>query len=145
MDLFATFGISGAGMSYERLRLDVAAVNLANAHTTKAADGTLFKPLHVAMKASATQSFENWLQAFGVSGASALPYEVTVETADRPPRMVYEPGHPDADAKGFVAYPDINPVSQMVELIAVTRAYEANVRAMNAAKTMAQKALEIGA
>jgi len=67
-----------------------------------------------------------------------------VQPVDGAPRLVYEPGHPDADTKGFVAYPDVNPVSEMVELMTVTRAYEANVRAMNMAKTMALKALEIG-
>jgi flagellar basal-body rod protein FlgC len=145
MDLFATFGVSAAGMNYERLRLDVAAVNLANAHTTHAPDGSLFKPLRVAMRPAVRQSFDEMVQAYGATGTgSALPFEATVETVDRPPRLVYEPGHPDADARGFVAYPDINPVSQMIELIAMTRAYEANVKAMNAAKTMALKALEIG-
>lgn len=144
MDLFATFDISAAGMNYERLRLDVAAVNLANAHTTHAPDGSLFKPLRVAMRPSVRQSFDELVQSYGAARGGALPFEATVETVDRPPRMVYEPGHPDADAKGFVAYPDVNPVSQMIELIATTRAYEANVKAMNAAKTMALKALEIG-
>jgi flagellar basal-body rod protein FlgC len=67
-----------------------------------------------------------------------------VEPADVPPRQVYDPGHPDADASGFVSYPGVNPVSEMVQLITVTRAYEANVRAFNAARSMATKALEMG-
>jgi flagellar basal-body rod protein FlgC len=67
-----------------------------------------------------------------------------VRQIDVPPRLVYEPSHPDADAKGFVAYPGINPVAEMINLITTMRAYEANVTAMNAAKTMAMKALDIG-
>ena len=144
MDMFAAFDISAAGMNLERLRLDVSAVNLANAHTSRAPDGSLFRPLRVVARPAAAFSFANTLQAMRGSPVGVTPYDVSVETVDRPPRMVFEPGHPDADAKGFVAYPDINPVSEMIELITITRSYEANVRAMNMAKTMALKALEIG-
>ncbi len=68
----------------------------------------------------------------------------SVEEMDAEPRMVFDPSHPEADEKGFIAYPNVDPVSEMVNLITTTRAYEANVRAFNAAKTMALKALEIG-
>jgi flagellar basal-body rod protein FlgC len=142
--MFSTFEISAAGMNLERLRLDVSAVNLANAHTTRAPDGSLFTPLRVTTRPTLTQSFDSLLQGMRESGPMTAPFEAVVESANRPPRMVYEPGHPDADAKGFVTYPDVNPVSEMIELIAINRAYEANVRAMNIAKTMALKALEIG-
>jgi flagellar basal-body rod protein FlgC len=144
MGMFSTFEISAAGMNLERLRLDVSAVNLANAHTTRAPDGSLFTPLRVTTRPTMAQSFDSLLQGMRESGPMAAPFEAVVESANRPPRMVYEPGHPDADAQGFVTYPDVNPVSEMIELIAINRAYEANVRAMNIAKTMALKALEIG-
>ena len=127
-------------MSVEKLRLDVTAINLANVHTTRAADGGLFKPLKVVTASKLTPTFEASLDSLTIGGAGVAD----VVQTDTPPRMVYEPGHPDADGQGFVAYPDINPVSEMINLITTTRAYEANVRAMNAAKNMALKALEIG-
>jgi flagellar basal-body rod protein FlgC len=140
MNYLSAFDISGSGMSVEKLRLDVTAINLANVHTSRTADGGIFKPLRVLTTARTAQSFEASLNLVSSAGA---PMADVVE-ADVSPRMVYDPGHPDADGKGFVAYPDINPVSEMINLMTATRAYEANVRAMNAAKTMALKALEIG-
>lgn len=144
MSMFSSFEISATGMNLERLRLDVSAINLANAHTTRAPDGSLFQPLRVITRPAMALSFDSLLQGMRESGVAAQLYEGVVVPANRPPRMVYEPGHPDADGKGFVTYPDINPVSEMIELIAINRAYEANVRAMNISKSMALKALEIG-
>lgn len=141
MDMFSAFEISAAGMNVERLRLDVSAINLANASTTRGPDGTLFKPLRVSTSAAAVPFdaiFVRMLNARDVVG------DVEITTVEAEPRLVFDPGHPDADERGFVAYPAVNPVSEMIELISVTRAYEANVRALNAAKSMAMKALEIG-
>jgi flagellar basal-body rod protein FlgC len=80
----------------------------------------------------------------GADGHAAGAKVVEVRARNAAPRMVYEPGHPDADGKGFVAYPGVDPVGEMVNLISTLRAYEANVAAFNAAKTMALKALELG-
>jgi flagellar basal-body rod protein FlgC len=82
----------------------------------------------------------------GIPGAPGLDgVEVkSIVALSTPPRLVYEPGHPDANEKGFVAYPGINPISEMVNLMSATRAYEANVAALSAAKTMALKTLELG-
>lgn len=140
MDIVAAFDVSAAGMNIERMRLDVSATNLANANTTRGPDGVMFKPLRLV--AHPSQPFTEMLN--GLLGKSLAPSTVEVEALDLPPREVFEPGHPDADARGFVAYPAVNPVSEMVQLISISRAYEANVRAFNAAKSMAQKALEIG-
>lgn len=140
MNYSLAFDISGSGMSVEKLRLDVTAINLANVSTTRSADGGIFKPLKVVTTSKLTPTFDASLNQLSVAGTEVAD----VVPADTPPRMVYDPGHPDADETGFVAYPDINPVSEMINLITTTRAYEANVRAMNAAKTMALKALEIG-
>ena len=140
MNYLLAFDISGSGMSVEKLRLDVTAINLANVNTTRSSDGGLFKPLKVITTSKLTPTFDASLNQLSVAGTEVAD----VVQADTPPRMVYDPGHPDADEKGFVAYPDINPVSEMINLITTTRAYEANVRAMNAAKAMALKALEIG-
>ena len=143
MSLFAAFDISAAGMNLERTRLDVTAVNIANAHTTQTPDGQVFRPLRVLAQPSV--GFDSMLDGLrDGTGMASVPFNVTVEPVNRPPRLVYEPGHQDANENGFVAYPDINPVSEMVNLIGISRAYEANVNAMNLAKSMALKALEIG-
>lgn len=145
MNMFAAFEISAAGMNLERTRLDVAAVNLANANTTQGPDGQVFRPLRVVAHPNASRSFDMMLNGMqGNASVSAAAFDIVVEPDNAPPRLVYEPGHPDANDKGFVAYPAISPVSEMVKLIGITRAYEANVRAMNIAKTMALKALDIG-
>jgi flagellar basal-body rod protein FlgC len=119
----------------EKTRLDVIAVNIANATSTRAADGTAFRPLRVVSGTRAGAGFAELL-----AGARVLELR-EVETA---PRLSYEPGHPDADERGFVAYPGINPVTEMVGLVTAVRAYEANVAALSAAKAMALRALEIG-
>jgi flagellar basal-body rod protein FlgC len=143
MDISSVFDISAAGMNLERMRLEVSALNLANANTTRGADGQPFAPLQVVVHAGATP-FDAMFESMRASGlASALPTG-QVQPADVDQRQVYDPGHPNADARGFVSYPGVNPVSEMVQLIAITRAYEANVRAFNAGHSMALKALEIG-
>lgn len=142
MDYRSAFQISASGMTLEKLRVDVASVNLANVHSTRGADGKLFRPLRVVSQ-EATASFAATLR--GAAAMVPLGTRVSaVEEANVAPRLVLEPGHPDADAKGFVAYPGVDTVSEMVTLMTAVRAYEANVIAMNAAKTLAAKALEIG-
>jgi flagellar basal-body rod protein FlgC len=142
MDTFGIFDISAAGMNLERLRLETSAVNLANAHTTAGPDGVRYRPLQVLAQPNAL-SFEQVMGGLAGNGAAPL-HNVEVRTLETAVRRVYDPGHPHADGQGFVTFPDVNPVSEMVNLVSVTRAYEANVRAMNAAKSMALKALEIG-
>ncbi len=143
MDISSVFDISAAGMNLERMRLEVSAMNLANANSTRGADGQPYTPLQVVVHSGATP-FDTLFQSLRASGFSTAVPVGQVQSADVAPREVYEPGHPDADARGFVSYPGVNPVSEMVQLISVTRAYEANVRAFNAGRSMALKALEIG-
>jgi len=143
MDVTSIFDVSAAGMNLERMRLEVSAANLANANTTRGADGLAYTPQQVVARSTAP-SFEALFQGFGGDSlAGAVPVG-QVQTADLAPRQVYDPSHPDADARGFVSYPGVNPVSEMVNLIGITRAYEANVRAFNAGRNMLLKALEIG-
>jgi flagellar basal-body rod protein FlgC len=142
MDYFAAFAISGSGMAVEKLRLDVTAVNIANVNSSRGADGTLFRPLRVVTSMRQDPRFEATLRAYGVPLGGVQVDEI--RPTDAPPRVLYEPGHPDADELGYVSVPGINPVSEMVSLIVATRSYQANVVAMNAAKFMAQRALEIG-
>jgi flagellar basal-body rod protein FlgC len=142
MDYAAAFAISASGLQVAKLRVDVTAVNLANAYSTRSADGRLFEPLQVVAAAKRADLFRAALD--GAQPALQGAEVVEVRPTHVPPRLVFEPHHPDADAKGFVAYPGIDPVAEMVNLVAATRIYEANVAALNAAKSMATKALELG-
>lgn len=142
-DYTRAFAISASGMSLERLRLEVAALNLANTHATQTTNGRPYAPLRVTA-APISGRFDAMLtdrvDTLGLRGVNA----VSVIPMDNAPRMEYDPGNPAADERGFVALPPVNPVEEMVTVMTSTRAYEANVRALNAAKAMALKALEIG-
>lgn len=120
-------GISASALSAHRRWMDVIADNLANAETTRTADGSPFRRKMVVFEETPS----------GVSVKS-------VEEDLSPPRMVYDPSHPDADASGFVQFPNVNTIHEMVDMMTATRAYEANVAAFNATKSMLLKALEIG-
>jgi len=142
MDYRAIFQISAAGMDVEKLRLDTSALNLANMHTTSGPGGTAFKPLRVVAQA-VVPNFAAWMQTQqpGVLGgvtAQVVPDETAA------PRVVHDPGHPDADAKGDVRYPGVDHTSEMLTVMTALRAYEANVAAMVAARSMASRALDIG-
>jgi flagellar basal-body rod protein FlgC len=141
MDYNAAFQISASGMALERLRLDVTAANIANMNSAAASAGQAYRPQRVLTQEntlSFSQQFGQWAAA---GGGTRL---VAVVPQDVAARMVYEPGHPYADAKGFVAYPNVNHTAEMLNLNTALRAYEANLAAMNAAKTMASRTLEIG-
>jgi flagellar basal-body rod protein FlgC len=154
MDYSRSFAISAAGMSVERMRVDVAALNLANANTVQTADGASYQPLRVVARVlgaapgtgASLVSFgayvDQGLEDEGLAGI-ILP-QAGIEPAGVAPRMVYEPGHPFANERGFVAYPAVDTASEMVTLMSALRAYEANLAAMNVARTLAFKALEIG-
>jgi flagellar basal-body rod protein FlgC len=144
MDSHSTFAISSAGMALERARVEVAALNLANANSTAAAGQTPFAPLRVVAQAGSPEAFANLLQAGDVDAASARLPAFRVEPSLAQPRKVLEPGHPLADAQGFVSYPGVDTATEMMTMMGATRAYEANVAAMNAARTLALKALDIG-
>ncbi len=135
MDYSQAFAISASGMTLERTRVEVASLNLANANTVAGPDGKTFQPLRVV----ARPSFGDTV----AQGLAALPAPV-VEPVLQGPRMVYEPGHPLADARGFVAYAGVDTATEMVTMMGAMRAYEANVAAMNTSRNMALKALEIG-
>jgi flagellar basal-body rod protein FlgC len=153
MDYSKAFAISAAGMAVERTRVDVAALNLANANTVQGPEGTGYQPLRVVARAAAVSStgiaslsfgglVEQALDAERVLGGS-LPLADVEPTSDGP-RLVYDPGNPLANEKGFVAYPAVDTATEMVTLMGAVRAYESNVAAMNTARTLALKALEIG-
>ncbi|MBE7367196.1 flagellar basal body rod protein FlgC [Ramlibacter pallidus] len=141
MDYLRSFAISAAGMSAERTRVEVAAANLANANTVQDPSGLGYQPMRAVARAAQGQAFTE-LVSGGLEGA-VLP-GVSVEPLATGPRLVHEPGHPLANGQGFVAYPGVDPATEMVTLMSATRAYEANVAAMNTARALALKALEIG-
>ncbi|MES9938924.1 MAG: flagellar basal body rod protein FlgC [Candidatus Thiodiazotropha sp. 6PLUC2] len=144
MDYYSAFEISASGMALEKVRLDTMSLNLANANTTRSEAGGPYRPLRVIAQARGAADFEGRISAMmgGNTPSGVDVVEVVAQEVD--PRLVYDPGHPDANNEGFVAYPNINPVSEMVTMIEAVRGYEANVRALNAAKAMALSALEIG-
>ena len=133
MGMFDAFAISGSGMTAERLRMDVIASNLANADSTKGADGQPYRRRMVVLQAG-SPSFDQVLSGVKVAG---------IVEDQSPLRRVYDPSHPDADAQGYVTLPNVNPVTEMVDLITSSRGYEANVTAMNAAKQMFSKTFDI--
>lgn len=142
MDYFAAFDISASGMEVQKARLDTVALNLANVNTTRSASGGPYQPLEVIVGERTHSAFHSLVSGYHGQYRGAEVLEVVPQGGA--PRLVHDPDHPEADDNGNVAYPNINPVSEMVTLMETTRAYEANVRAVNAAKTMALRALDIG-
>lgn len=142
MDYFSSFEISASGLMAERLRLEAVASNLANANTTAAPGTAAYQPVRVVSRAIGAEFMRHLHNA-----GATLPAGVQVmgmEAVPTPPRMVYEPNHPDADASGFVAHANVDSLSEMVTMMSAVRAYEANIKALSAARAMAQKALDIG-
>ena len=160
---FRSFEISASGLTAQRRRLDAIAENIANAQTTRSADGGPYKRREVTFSAAPTVAAARRiagggeglaLAATGEGHRTASHFEETpswetggdvqvTETRVAGSRLVYDPGHPDADEKGMVAYPDVSVVQEMIEMILASRAYEANVTAIQSAKALFQSALEI--
>lgn len=137
MDYLAAFQISASGMAVEKLRLDVTTANIANMNNAAPSAASAYRPLRVVSEAAAVPFDAQFSALSGVATRAVVPEATSA-------RMVYEPGHPYADGRGMVAYPGVNHTAEMVNLNLALRAYEANVAAMNAAKTMAARTLEIG-
>jgi len=143
-DLFGSLVTSASALTAERLRMTVIAGNIANANTTRTAAGGPYRR-SVAVLTPSQQPFGSALSALGQSGGEANGVEVAAIVPDPSPfRLVYDPSHPDADAQGFVRYPNVDILQEMVDLMAASRTYEANLTAFNTAKTIAQKTLELG-
>ena len=143
MSLFDAIDTAASGLSAERLRMDVVAENLANAQTTKGADGQAYRRKVVVLQEATATRFEATLDG-AMSATRANGVKVAQIAQDATPnRLVYDPGHPDADARGYVSMPNVQPVSEMVDLIGASRGYEANVTVMQTAKQMFSKTLEI--
>jgi len=160
MNLFGLMETSGSAMQAERMRAEVVAANMANAETTRTADGGPYRRQHVVFAANAVgPSFLDSLDATseasatgaastasGLSGTTSALAGVHISQVDEdpaPPLKRYDPGHPDAGPDGYVSYPDINPLTEMVDLMGATRAYGLNSSAVQAEKGMIVSALEI--
>ncbi len=145
MGIFDMMSISASALSAERQRAEVISTNLANAETTHTDYGGPFVRKEVVFGESNASPFQTVLnRAGGFGAAPAGAVEITGVVDDNtPPVMRYEPGNPDADKNGFVAYPAINPISEMADLMSATRSYQLNASAVNAAKQMIQDSIDI--
>jgi flagellar basal-body rod protein FlgC len=159
--IFAGLNISSRGLSVQRMRMNTIAENIANAETTKTDKGGPYRRKQVVVSATQAQTFGTELRSAGMALARTDPNHVTggdfpvgvdavvpavdaaTKTDTSPDKMVYDPSHPDANAEGYVAMPNVNVVTEMVDMISASRAYEANVVAIGATKTMARDSLEI--
>ena len=156
MNLFGLMETSGSAMQAERMRAEVVAANMANAETTRTESGGPYRRHHVVFTANANADFSDSLAAatgtsspsavLGPSGlrsaAGGVRVSAVVEDPSAPLKR-YDPGHPDAGPDGYVAYPDINPITEMVDLMGATRAYGLNGSAIQAEKSMIASSLEI--
>ena len=144
MGIFKSMAISSSGLSANRLRMNTLSANLANANTTRTEEGGPYKRRDVVFSAAPMGSpFEDYLN--GTNGAQLSKVQVVdIHEDTKEPRMVFDPTHADANADGYVAMPNIQVMTEMVNMLTATRAYEANATAINEAKQMAIKTLEIG-
>ncbi|EIL5079637.1 flagellar basal body rod protein FlgC [Campylobacter jejuni] len=161
MAYLSDFDISGYGLSAQRFRMNVISSNIANANTTRTAEGGPYRRREVIFKATDFDKLlnerinkdNNFLKYENPLNDPSSPEEakpaiqsVVVDKVvrdDKDFRMKYDPSHPNANAEGYVAYPNVNPVIEMADLIEATRAYQANVSAFTSAKTIAQSAIDL--
>lgn len=149
MKLFNSMDISASALTTQRLRLDVISSNIANAETTrgKYVDGKWvpYTRKMVVVEPNTGNSFSNVLSQIKQDDPSMYGVKVSGIVEDKTPyKKVYQPSHPDADENGFVELPNVDILKEMVDMMSATRAYEANVTALNSSKSMLMKALEIG-
>lgn len=161
MSFLSSFDISGYGLSAQRVRTNVISSNIANANTTRTDEGGPYRRREVVFRAF---DFNKILNERLGKDNNLLKYEDPLDEGelrkepkppimsvyihkivrdDRQPLMKYDPSHPDANAQGYVAYPNVNPVIEMADLIEATRAYQANVSAFQSAKNMANNAISM--
>lgn len=145
MSFLSSIDISASGLTAQRLRLDVISQNIANINTTRTDQGGPYRRKAVIFEQkNSVEPFANVLAQSRQSQVKGGVRVSSIEEDNTPFTMQFDPSHPDADEEGYVAMPNVNVVSEMVNMISASRSYEANVTAMNAMKSMAVKALEIG-
>jgi flagellar basal-body rod protein FlgC len=147
MSMYGILDISAAGMDAQQARLAVAAANLANAQTTAKPGTPGYTPMTVVVRSETVEHGSGLVSPAGEAAdlADALPRPVVGETAPLgvAPRLLYDPGNPDADGRGFVSLPGVDPISSMLDLLSISRAYEANLRAFDITRTLLQRTLDV--
>ena len=144
MDLLTSLKISSSGLTANKKRQAAIASNIANAQTTRTAEGGPYQPKEVVFGSEPSrENFAEILEGELEEKAQAV-HATEIRNSKKPPILKYEPNHPDANAEGYVAYPNINTMEEMANMIETSRAYEANINAMSTAKSMLMKDLEIG-
>ena len=144
MDLLTSLKISSSGLTANKKRMAAISSNIANAQTTRTAEGGPYQPKEVVFGSEPARENFSEILAGELDDKAQTVIAKEVVNSKRPPVLKYDPNSPDANAEGYVAYPDINTMSEMANMIEASRAYEANINAMNTAKSMAMKDLEIG-
>jgi flagellar basal-body rod protein FlgC len=138
--LNTAINVAGSALSAERTRIEVAVSNLANAESTRGADGKPYRRREVVLTTDTVQSFDS---ALGSASATGVKVAGIVEDT-APARRRYDPSHPDADKEGFVELPNINPAEEMVDMVGASRAYQANLTAINLIRDLVSRSLELG-
>jgi flagellar basal-body rod protein FlgC len=143
MSLFSALSVSASGMAAQRMRAEILTENLANAETTRTAEGGPYRRKDVVFQSEAQGSpFAAILDA-EINGGSTGVTVSDIVVDQRDPERRYMPGHPDAGADGYVAFPRVNPAEEMVDLMGASRGYQANVSAMSAVKDMIQRSIDL--
>ncbi len=142
MNLFGMLEVSGSAMTAERARAEIVSANMANAETTRTPQGGAYRRQLIVFRGRNVPRFPLLLARLTRQPASGVQVDRVVADAAPLPRR-YEPGHPDADAEGYVNYPNVNPVLEMTDLLSAVRAYQLNAAAVQAAKNMLQQSLQI--
>lgn len=140
MSLFAALGASASALDAERARLEVAVSNIANAESTRGADGKPYRRRDVVLSSNVLESFDAALGKLGAIGVKVA--DIVEDQSDF--RQRYEPSHPDADANGYVSVPNVDVPEEMVDMVSAARAYQANVAAINVIRDTVQRSLELG-
>ncbi len=144
MNLFGMLELSGSALGAERQRAEVVASNMANAQTTRTPAGGPYRRQLVIFQAQRTPRFSFSLALAGLHRETSSAVRVAAVVPDqRPPVLRFEPGHPDANPQGYVAYPQVDPIEEMTDLLGAVRAYELNASAVQATKGMIQQSLDL--
>lgn len=143
MDYLSSLNISGSGLTAQKLRMDVISQNIANAEVTRTENGDPYRRKMVVLESRKQGSFRDELDRITKVKSGGVKVESIIEDSS-PLVPVYNPAHPDANEEGYVMMPNVNTAQEMIDMLAASRAYEANVTAFNATKTMALRALDIG-
>jgi len=145
MSIFSTLELSGSALVAERQRAEIVAANMANAETTHTPTGGPYRRQEVVFSSSGNLPFRMMLAGFHSTLSGAMPAVRVRQVVDdpTPPLMRYEPGHPDANKDGYVAYPAINPIQEMVDLMGAVRSYQLNASAITATKQMIQQSMDL--